>query len=155
MANVYTQLNIHLIFSVAKRECLLKDSFRNSVFKFIHGILSNTGNYPLTINGYKDHVHAFFELNPNNSISEVARNVKANSSRWINEQKFISFQFNWQRGYGAFSYSKSQRESVIRYIKEQENHHKRKTFKEEYLEFLKKYKIQFNEKYLFEWIDVK
>ena len=154
MANTYTQINIHLIFAVHGRENLLRSSFREDVFKYIHGILNACNQFPLAINGYLDHVHAFFELNPNNSVSEISRIVKSNSSKWINEKKFIKGIFHWQEGYGAFSYSRSQRNNVIQYIMKQEEHHKKATFKEEYHEFLKKFDIEYKEQYLFEWIDI-
>lgn len=155
MANTYTQINVQLIFAVKGRENLLKDSFRQDLFKYIGGILKTIKQYPLAVNGYKDHVHAFFELNPTNSVSELARIIKTNSSKWINEQKFLNHKFNWQSGYGAFSYSRSQRDYVIKYIMKQEEHHKKKSFKEEYLDFLKAFEIKYNSEYLFDWIDEK
>jgi len=154
MANTFTQINIHLIFAVQGRENILRNSFRENLFKYIHGILRESKQYPLAVNGYLDHVHAFFELNPINSVSDIARIVKANSSKWINENKFVRNKFHWQKGYGAFSYSRSQRDNVIKYIMEQEKHHKKKTFREEYLEFLKAFNVKYDERYLFKWIDI-
>ena len=110
MANTFTQINIHLIFAVQGRENILRNSFRENLFKYIYGILRESKQYPLAVNGYLDHVHAFFELNPKNSVSDIARIVKANSSKWINENKLVRGKFHWQKGYGAFSYSRSQRE---------------------------------------------
>jgi len=153
MANTFTQLNIQLIFAVKGRDNLLRNTFRNNLFKYISGILKETNQFPLAVNGYSDHVHAFFELNPQNSVSEIARIIKTNSSKWINEQGFLKNKFNWQKGYGAFSYSHSQRNNVIKYILNQEEHHQKKRFKDEYLELLKRFEIDYNEKYLFEWID--
>ncbi len=135
MANTYTQINIQLVFVVNGRDNLLKKTFRSDLFKYIHGILKNSGQFPLATNGYLDHVHTFFELNPKNSISEIAQILKTNSSKWINENNFIGNKFSWQAGYGAFSYSRSQRDRVIKYIGGQEKHHKKVTFKDEYLEF--------------------
>ena len=100
-----------------------------------------------------DHIHAFIGLKPSMSISDLVRDLKNNSSKWINENKLITGKFQWQEGYGAFSYSHSQIESVYNYILNQEEHHKIKTFREEYVEFLKKFEIEHNEKYLFEWIE--
>jgi len=154
MANTYTQLNIQLIFAVQGRDCILKKSFRGEVFKYISGILKENKQYPLAVNGYLDHVHAFFELNPKDSISDIARIVKSNSSKWINDNNFIGTKFHWQEGYGAFSYSRSQRDKVIKYIVNQEKHHKKKSFREEYYDFLKAFEIEYNEKYMFEWIDL-
>jgi putative transposase len=152
MANKYTQINIHLVFSVKGRENVI-NSFKDDLCKYIGGILKNQRHYPLSINGYKDHIHLFFELNPNISISETVKVVKANSSKWINENKFVKGKFYWQEGYGGFSYSKSQRKNVIQYIENQEEHHKKRSFREEYLDLLKKYEIQFSDNYLFEFYE--
>ena len=154
MANTYTQLNIQLIFSVQGRDCILKNSFRKEVFKYISGILKENNQYPLAVNGYLDHIHAFFELNPKDSISDIARIVKSNSSKWINNNNFIGTKFHWQEGYGAFSYSRSQRDKVIKYIANQEQHHKKKSFKNEYHDFLKAFEIEYDEKYMFQWVDL-
>ncbi len=154
MANTYTQLNIQLIFVVNGRDNLLKNTFRHDLFKYISGILKETDQFPLAVNGYLDHVHLFFELNPKTSVSEISRIVKANSSKWINENKFIRSKFNWQKGYGAFSYSRSQRNDVIKYIVNQEEHHKKRTFKDEYFKFLNAFGVEYDERYLFEWVDL-
>ena len=154
MANTYTQINIHAVFSVLGRENILKNDFREDLFKYIYGILKNHDQYSLAVNGYLDHVHIFFELNPTTAVSDILRIVKTNSSKWINENKYINGKFEWQSGYGAFSYSKSQRENVIKYIMNQEKHHKEITFKEEYLDLLKNLNIEFNEQYVFEFYEL-
>ena len=151
MANTYTQLTIHAVFAVKGRQSFISDDFKESLFHYMGGTLKGLNQYPLLINGHKDHVHILFELNPKNTISEIIQKVKANSSRWINEQAFIHGRFSWQSGYGAFSNSRSQRKRLIRYIENQEYHHSIKSFKEEYVELLKEYSIGFNEKYLFEF----
>ena len=151
MANTYTQLNIHGVFSVKGRGNFLLDSFRPDLFKYISGILKNINQFPLAVNGYKDHIHIFFELHPSSSVSDVLQAVKANSSKWINEQKFLRGKFNWQSGFGAFSYSRSQRDNVINYILKQEEHHARKTFKDEYLDLLHKFEIEYKDAYVFEF----
>jgi len=153
MANTYTQLNIHGIFSVLGRENILTGNFRYELFKYISGILKNIKQYPLAVNGYKDHVHVFFELHPTASVSEVMQIVKSNSSNWINENKFIPGKFRWQSGYGAFSYSRAQRDNVINYIIEQEKHHSTRSFKDEYLELLRRFEIDYNDVYLFDFYD--
>ncbi len=153
MANTYTQINIHGVFAVRGRKNYLRDNFRNYLFKYISGILRNNNQYPLAVNGYLDHVHIFFELHPTGSVSKILQTVKINSSKWINENKFIANKFNWQSGYGAFSYSKSQRNNVINYIKNQEQHHSKRTFKDEYYDLLKKFDIDFKDAYLFEFYD--
>ena len=126
MANTYSQLNIQCIFAVKGRNNILLKQFRNQVFQYIFGVLKNINQYPLAVNGYLDHVHVFFELNPSHSISDIMRIVKSNSSKWINENKFIPGKFQWQNGYGTFSYSRSQRNNVIQYIMNQEEHHAKK-----------------------------
>jgi REP element-mobilizing transposase RayT len=153
MANTYTQLNVHAVFSVLGRENLLTDKLRPELFKYISGILKNNKQFPLAVNGYKDHVHLFFELNPTTSVSEIVQIAKTNSSKWINENKFMRGKFNWQSGYGAFTYMRSQRNDVINYIVNQEKHHARLSFKDEYLNLLQKFEIDFNDAYLFEFYD--
>lgn len=153
MANTYTQLNIHIVFAVKGRENILTKNFRDDLFRYISGILKNTGQYPLAVNGYKDHVHVFFELNPKNSISDIVRDIKANSSKWINENKFVLGRFSWQEGFGVFSYSRSQRNTVIQYILNQEEKHSTTTFREEYLKLLHDFEIEFNDEYVFEFYE--
>lgn len=155
MANTYTQINIQAVFSVQGRRNLLDQNFREDLFKYISGILKNTNQYPLAVNGYLDHVHMFFELHPISSVSDILEVVKTNSSKWINKNHFIKGKFNWQKGYGAFSYSRSQRDNVIQYIMKQEEHHRKRTFKKEYLDLLKKFKIPYKDEYVFEFYDIK
>ena len=153
MANTYTQLNVETVFAVKGRDNILTSNFRNQLFEYIAGILRNSKQYPLAINGYKDHVHVFFELNPDTSLSYVLEVVKSNSSKRINSNHFVIGHFEWQRGYSGFTYSRSQRNNVIQYIKNQENHHKTQTFKEEYLEILRKFEMEYDERYIFEFYD--
>lgn len=153
MANTYTQLNVQTVFAVKGRENILSLNFRNQLFEYIAGILRNSKQYPLSINGYKDHVHVFFELNPDTSLSDVLELVKSNSSKWINSNRFVPGRFEWQRGYSGFTYSKSQRNSVIQYIMNQDNHHKTRTFREEYFEILRKFEMEVDERYIFEFYD--
>ena len=153
MANTYSQINIHCVFAVQGRENIINKNFRDELHKYMHGILLNDNAYPLAIGGWRDHVHVFFELNPNTKISDLMRMLKSTSSKWINDNKLVLGKFNWQEGYGAFSYAHSQIKNVYQYILKQEEHHQKKTFKEEYLDFLQKFEIEYNEKYLFEWLD--
>jgi REP element-mobilizing transposase RayT len=153
MANTYSQLNIHCVFAVKGRENIITNNFRDDLHRYISGILKNDGSFPLAVNGWMDHVHVFFELPPSLSVSDQMRMVKATSSKWINDNNFVKGKFSWQEGYGAFSYSRSQRDSVIQYIIKQEEHHKKETFKEEYLGLLRKFEISFEEKYVFEFYD--
>jgi len=153
VANTYTQLNIHVIFSVKGRENFLTSKIRPDIFKYISGILNNLGQYSLAVNGYQDHVHIFFEMQPAKSLSDIVRVVKANSSKWINENKMIKGKFSWQEGYGGFSYSRSQRNNVIQYIINQSAHHEKITFRAEYLKLLKLFEINFEEQYIFEFYE--
>jgi len=117
------------------------------------GIIKNKGHKPIIVNGVADHVHVFVGLKPVSSISELIRDVKNNSTNFINDKKLVKGKFSWQEGYGAFSYSHSQIESVYQYILNQEQHHLKKTFKEEYFDFLQKFEVDFDEKYLFDWFE--
>jgi len=155
MANVYTQVNIQAVFAVQGRQNLLSQSVRERLFPYISGILKNQDIFPLAVNGWKDHVHIFFEMKPDISLSKTMELVKTNSSKWINDNGFIKGKFSWQRGYGAFSYSRSQRNKVINYIMKQEEHHQNyvNTFRVEYLKILEDYGIEYDTRYLFEFYD--
>ncbi len=153
MANTYSQVNIHCVFAVKGRENLITKSFRDDLHRYMSGILKNDGSFPLAVNGWLDHVHVFFELPMTMAISDQMRMLKATSSKWINDNKLVKGKFSWQEGYGAFSYAKSQRDVVINYIKNQEEHHQRQSFKQEYLELLKKFEIPYDERYIFEFYD--
>ncbi len=153
MGNTYTQINIHAIFVVKGRENIITSKFNEKLYQYIHGILKNQEIYPLAVNGYRDHIHIFFEMNPSLALSDILRTVKTNSSKWINEQKFVPGKFSWQEGYAAFSYSRSQRNNVIQYIINQKDHHSKKSFREEYLELLKKFDISFDDRYIFDFQD--
>lgn len=153
MAGTFTQLYIQGVFAVKGRENMLRPEWKNEVFKYMAGIIKGKGQKPIIVNGMSDHVHVFFGLKPAMSISDLIRDVKNNSSNFINDKKWLRKKFNWQDGYGAFSYGHSQIETVFNYIKNQEQHHRKKTFREEYLELLKKFEIEYDEKYLFEWYE--
>ncbi len=153
MANTYTQTNIHAVFAVKGRDHILHKVLMEELCRYMHGILANIHQFPLAISGYKNHVHLFFEQNPDTSLSDIVEKVKANSSKWINLNKKVTGHFEWQRGYGGFSYAKSQRQKVIQYIMNQEKHHQNRTFKEEYLAILQNFGIAFDNQYLFEFYD--
>lgn len=153
MADTYSQLHIQTVFAVKGRDCLLRKEWRDEVFRYIAGIISNKGHKPIIVNGVADHVHVFFGLNPSMSISDLMREVKNNSTNFINSKGWIGGKFSWQEGYGAFSYSRSQVEDVYKYIVNQEAHHSKRTFKEEYLDMLKKFEVEFDEQYLFDWLE--
>jgi REP element-mobilizing transposase RayT len=149
MAGTFSQIHIQTVFAVKYRESLLLPSFRQNLFGYIGQTINDLGNKTLIINGVGDHVHCFFGLRPAQSLSKVMQEVKANSSRWINEQRFLKCRFEWQEGFGAFSYSKSQVEAVCLYIKNQEEHHRNKTFREEYLAMLNAFEVDYDERYIF------
>lgn len=153
MANTYSQISIHCVFSVKGRENLILKSWRDELHKYITGTIKGIGATSLAVGGWKDHVHIFFGMPVTFSISHFVGAVKANSSKWINENKFVVEKFQWQEGYGAFSHSKSQRDAVIKYIIGQEEHHQSVSFKEEYLNMLHDFGLVYEEKYLFDFYD--
>lgn len=153
MANTYTQIYVQIIFSVQGRKNLIKEHNREKLEKYICGIVTNNKSKPLAIYCNPDHVHILIGLHPAISISDMAKFIKASSSKWINDNNWQENKFNWQEGFGAFTYSKSQIDRVVKYILNQPEHHKKATFKEEYISFLNAFEIQYNEKYLFNWLD--
>jgi putative transposase len=152
-AGTFSQVNLQIVFAVKGRQNLLHKSFREEIFKYMTGIIREKGQKPVIVNGVEDHVHVFLGLRPAMRISDIARDIKNNSSNFINDKKFLKQKFCWQEGYGAFSYSQSHIERVYNYILNQEAHHKKRTFRSEYMELLKKFEIPFEEKYLFEFYD--
>jgi len=150
---VFTQLYIHLVFAPKFRDRLLKKEIRAEVFSYISGIITKRKNKSIIINGMEDHVHILIGLNPSDSISDIVGTVKKSSSAFINEKGWFRGKFHWQDGYGAFSYGRSQLDHVYRYIKNQEIHHRKRTFREEYIELLKRFEIEYDEKYLFKFFE--
>ena len=152
MTGTFSQIYIQYVFAVKGKENLLLNPRREEVFKYMAGIIKGKNHKPIIVNGVTDHVHVFVGLKPAMSISDLIRDVKNNSSNFINENKFVKGKFEWQEGYGAFSYSHSQLDNVYQYILNQEEHHRKTSFKQEYISFLKKFEIEYEEKYLFDWI---
>ena len=153
MAGIFSQIYIQFVFAVKGRENLLQKPWRNEVFKYMLGIIKAKNQKPIIVNGVTDHVHLFIGLKPVMPLSDLVRDIKNNTSNFINEMKLVMGKFSWQEGYGAFSYSHSQLDTVYQYVLNQEEHHKKKTFREEYIDFLQKFEIEHDEKYLFEWIE--
>jgi REP element-mobilizing transposase RayT len=153
MAGTFSQIYIHYVFTVNGRENLLQKPWREEVFKYIAGIIKGKNQKPIIVNGVADHVHVFVGLKPTMRISDLIRDIKNNSSNFINEKRFLRGKFSWQEGYGTFSLAHSQLNDAYQYILNQEEHHHKKTFKKEYLELLRKYEIEYNERYLFDWLD--
>ncbi len=150
MANTYTQIYIHVVFSVQGRLNLIKKEFREELHKYITGIIRNKGQKLIAINSMSDHIHIFLGMRPNIALSDLVRDIKANSSKFINEKRWVRGNFNWQEGFAAFSYAHSQLGVVVKYIQNQERHHSKKSFQDEYLEFLKKFNIEYDMKYVFD-----
>jgi REP element-mobilizing transposase RayT len=144
---------VHVVFAVKYRESLIKEQYREQVQRYITGILQKRNSKLITIYCMPDHTHIFIGLNPATSLSDLVRDIKAGSSTYINEQNWYSSKFKWQEGYGCFTYCRSLIPVVARYIENQSEHHKKKTFKDEYLENLKKFGVDYDEKYLFEWFE--
>jgi putative transposase len=153
MAGTFSQVYIQIVFAVKGRENVISKSWKDDLHKYIAGIIKGKEQKPIIVNGMPDNIHAFVGLKPAMAISDLVRDIKNNSSNFINTNKLVKGKFSWQEGYGAFSYSHSQIGQVYNYILNQEEHHKKRTFREEYLELLKKFEIEYNEKYLFDWLD--
>lgn len=153
MANTYSQIYIQIVFAVKGRQNLIAKENREELHKFITGIVTNREQKLLAIYAMPDHVHILVGLKPSISISDLVRDIKAGSSKFINDSKWIKGKFNWQEGFGAFSYSKSNLDNVVKYILNQEERHQKKTFKNEYLDFLEKFEIEYDPKYLFDWVE--
>jgi putative transposase len=153
MANTYTQIYLHIVFSVKGRQNLIQKNWKDELQKYICGIVNGKEQKVYAIGGMPDHIHILLSIKPNIAISDLVRDIKANSSKWINEKGFVLAKFQWQEGFGAFSYAQSQLDTVIAYINNQEQHHKKKTFRDEYMELLEKFDIGYDEKYLFEWVE--
>jgi len=149
MSNTYTQIHIQAIFAVKKRTGLIQKEWKDELYKHITGIIQTHGHKLLAINGMSDHLHIFFGMRPTQSLSDLMQDIKGSSSKWINEKRFINDRFEWQEGYGAFSYSKSQTADVIAYIQNQEMHHHKLSFLDEYKKFLEKFEVDFDERYIF------
>ena len=153
MAGTFSQVYLHYVFAVKGRGNLLLGPWRREVFKYMSGIIEANGQKSIIVNGVTDHVHVLVGFRPAKSISDLIRDVKNNSSNFINKKGFVKGHFAWQEGYGVFSYSHSQIDNVYRYILNQEEHHKKISFKDEYNSFLKKFEIEHEKKYLFDWIE--
>jgi REP element-mobilizing transposase RayT len=149
MPNTYTQLHIQFVFAVKYRAALIQKEWKEELHKYITGIFQQNNHKMLQINSMPDHIHAFIGMRPHQSISAIIQNVKSESSKWIKSQEFCKHSFNWQEGYGAFSYSKSHVPAVIRYIQNQEIHHRKETFLDEYRKMLKLFEVEYDEQYIF------
>lgn len=153
-SKTFTQLHIHLVFAVKNRECLLHKTQRDELFKYASGILAKKNCKSLIINGFSDHLHVFMGLNPAISISDLVHDMEISTTNFINQQKgWFRGRFLWQEGYGAFSYGHSQVKDVYHYILNQELHHSKRPFREEYVELLRRFEVEYDDRFLFEFFD--
>ena len=153
MADTYTQIYIQVVFAVQNRHATINQTWEEELYKYVTGIIQNKGQKMLAVNGTHNHIHFFIGMKPTCCLSDLVREIKKSSNAFIKEKKFSNFNFQWQEGFGAFSYGHSQLTDVIHYIENQKEHHKKKSFKEEYLAFLNVFEIEFKNEYLFEWIE--
>jgi putative transposase len=153
MANTFTQMYFHVVFAVKGRANLIRPQRKEELYKFITGIVTAKGQKLLAINGMPDHVHLLVGMKPDMALSDLVRDVKANSSRFIREQGWVKGAFEWQQGFGAFTLGHSQLSQIIPYIRNQEEHHRVRTFREEYIAFLQKYEIDYRPEYLFKEVE--
>jgi REP element-mobilizing transposase RayT len=153
MAGTFSQIYIQVVFAVKSRDCLIHSSWEEELYKYITGIVRSKEQKMIAINGMSDHIHFLIGIKPSCCLSDLVREIKKSSNEFIRDKKFTPYKFQWQEGYGAFSYSHSSLDNVIAYIINQKEHHKRYTFKDEYKSFLNKFKIEHKDEYLFEWIE--
>lgn len=149
----FTQIYLQFIMAVKFREAILKQEYQKEVFSFMSGLINSMGHKSYAINGMPDHVHIFMSFTPKHSPAETIKEIKRASTNFINEKKWFPGKFQWQNGYGCFSYSKSHIDNVVKYILNQQNHHRKVKFKDEYIEFLRKFEVEFDEQFLFEFFD--
>lgn len=154
MSGTFSQIYIQVVFAVKERESLINLSWEEELYKYITGIVRNKEQKLIAINGMPDHIHILIGMRPSCCLSDLVREIKKSSNDFIKEKKFTKQKFQWQEGYGAFSYSHSALGNVVSYIENQKEHHKRQSFRDEYLEFLKKFEVEFKDEYLFEWLDL-
>jgi putative transposase len=153
MAHTFTQIHVHLIFAVASRQSLIRNDIKDDLYKYMAGIVQRRGHKVLAINGMPDHVHLLIGFRPEKALSDLVRDLKAFSSKHVNDAGWLRGWFQWQEGFGAFSYTRSHVPAVVRYIMSQEQHHRRRTFREEYLDLLDRFDGEYDLRYVFKWIE--
>ena len=153
MANTFSQIYIQIVFAVKQRNALIDPTWEEQLYKYITGIVQNKEQKMIAINGMPDHIHIFIGMKPTCCLSNLVQEIKKSSNTFIKDNDLSSKPFNWQEGFGAFSYSHSQIDSVYKYVMNQKEHHKKQTFKEEYIDFLKKFEVEYDDKYLFDWFN--
>ncbi len=150
MANTYHQIYLQVVFAVKYRQAVIQQEWKHQLYAVIGNLINETKCKTIIVNGMEDHVHCFLGLKPVVSVSELIKTVKAKSSKYINDHALTPERFEWQEGYGVFSYSQSSVDAMYKYIQNQEEHHKKQTFKDEYQNFLKKYQVAYDDQYLFQ-----
>jgi len=153
--STFSQIYIQIVFAVKNRDALIDRDWENELYKYITGIIQNKGQKLIAINGMPDHIHLLIGMKPACCLADLVREIKKSTNTFIREKKFSKFRFEWQEGYGAFSYSHSALDNVIMYIDNQKQHYAKMNFRDEYIGFLKKFEIEYKEEYLFHWIDNK
>ena len=153
MANTYTQIYLQFVFAVQDRVSLIRSEWKDELYKYMTGIVQNNNHKLIAINGMPNHIHIFIGYKPYQLIPDLLQDVKGDSSKWINKRGLVKGKFSWQAGYGAFSYSSSQIDEVVKYIKNQKQHHKKKTFREEYIEFLEQFHVPYDDRYILKDIE--
>lgn len=148
MANTYTQIHIQIVFAVNNRESLIKKEWKNELYKYITGIIQNHNHKMIQINGMPDHIHILIGMRPTQALSELVKVIKGDSSKWINQKNYLKNKFSWQAGFGAFSYAKTQVSQVASYIQNQEHHHKTTSFKDEYIDLLTSFEIDYDKQFI-------
>lgn len=153
MPDTYSQIYIQIVFAVKNRRALIDPTWDTELYKYITGIIQNKGQKVFAINGVQDHIHIFIGMKPSCCLSDLVREIKKSSNSYIKENKFTPYKFEWQNGFGAFSYSQAHISNVCNYIERQKEHHKKKQFKQEYKKFLKEYEVEYKDEYLFDWLE--
>jgi len=153
MANTYRKIYLQLVFAVKNRQSLLEKSWRDDVFKYISGIINNRNHFSLAVNGVDDHIHIFFHYSGKELVEDLVREIKKASSSYIKLNKLCPVKFEWQAGYGVFSYSYRQKDMIMKYVLNQEKHHEKKSFKQEYIKELKSFEVDYKEEYVFHFFD--
>jgi putative transposase len=151
MADVFSQIYIHTVFAVKNRQALIRPDWEEELYKYITGIVQNRGNKMLAIGGMPDHIHIFIGMKPAETLSDMVREIKKSTHQFVKEKRLSKFEFAWQEGYGAFSYSLSHIDAVCKYVLNQKEHHQIRTFEEEFLKILQDYKIEMGKKQVFDF----
>lgn len=152
MANTYSQIYIQAVFAVKYRASLIQREWKEELFKYVGGIFRNKDQKLIAVGGAEDHIHVLFGLKPNMAISDLVRDVKSDTTEFINRERLVRGRFYWQEGFGAFSYSRSQLDAVGKYVLEQEAHHASRSFRDEYISLLDRFEVEYEARYLFDWI---